>query len=87
MTDLTKIFIRADKVQELLQAVSDIVYKHKDTENDAQCDEIMSDIDDYCEENQLNFDNPEFEQFYWTRLDKIKTINVIIAQYLKEMEG
>lgn len=87
MTDLTKIFIRADKVQELLQAVSDIVYNHKDTENDAQCDEIMSDIDDYCEENQLNFDNPEFEQFYWTSLDKIKTINVILAQYLKEMEG
>ena len=87
MTDLTQIYIRADKVQELLQAVSDIVYKHKDTENDAQCDEIISDIDDYCEENQLNFDNPEFEQVYWTRLDKIKTINVILAQYLKEMEG
>lgn len=86
MTDLTKIFIRADKVQELLQAVSDIVYKHTDTEIDAQCDEIMSDIDDYCEENQLNFDNPEFEQFYWTPLDKIKAVNIILDQYFKGME-
>ena len=86
MNDLTKIYIRADRIDNLLQVISEIVYKHKDTENDAQCDEIMSEIDNYCEENGLNLDNPEYEEFYFTRLDKMKVVNNLLEQVVAELK-